>query len=389
MSTVCLVELTNRTQLLDKLGPRYEKIISDEFTQRLSKWLRPKDKGSLILCDRFCVIMHGLNGPGEIKLAAMQLEKLFHEPVLLQGHDYLLIVHAGFAIISEQTRCQETVLQQAASALATARREQTTYSIFSETRPPHHHSTPDLIHDLQKALKQGEFRLFYQPKVHPTYHNVVGAEALIRWYRTPDEIVGPGAFMPIAENHAIIKPLTWWIIKAAIARAKTWQNNISVSVNIPPNLLLDNELQRCITDALEIHDFDANRLTLEVTESIMVTDQVRMFSQLSQFQQMGVRVSIDDFGTGYSSFVYFRDLPADELKLDRTFVSAMTHSEKDAAIVKTMIDLAHNFGLHVVAEGVETLETVELLNTLKCDVLQGYFFDQPLSPEVFEQRYIH
>lgn len=389
MSTVCLVELTNRTQLLDKLGPRLEKQISDEFTRRLSQWIRPADKGSLILSDRYCVIMHGLKGPGEIKLAAMQLEKLFHEPFELQGQRFVLIVHAGFAVISEKVQCQETVLEQAASALAVARREQITYSIFNEVTLHNEKKTPDLIHSLEKALKQGEFRLFYQPKVHPSYHNILGAEGLIRWFRDSNEIVNPGAFMPIAENHAIIKPITWWVIKAAIARAKTWRNNISVSVNIPPNLLLDNELHRAVTDALDIHSFDPSRLILEVTEGIMVSDQERMFRQLNQFRQMGVRISIDDFGTGYSSFIYFRDLPADELKLDRTFVQAMEHSEKDAAIVKSMIDLAHNFGLRVVAEGVETQGIVDRLNELKCDVLQGFFFDKPLTPEEFELRYVN
>lgn len=387
MSTVCLVELANRTQLLDKLGPRLEKQISEEFNRRLQQWLRPQDRGSLILSDRFCVIMHDLKGVGQIRLAAMQLENIFHEPIELLGQQHLLFVHAGFAIIDDNSDCEDTVLQQAASALATARQQQTIYSIYDASVALDQHKTPDLIHGLERALNQGEFNLYYQPKVHPTHQTIVGAEALIRWYKPDGSIVTPGAFMPIAESHAIIKPITWWVIKAAIARAKTWQNTIGVSVNIPPNLLLDAELNRVITDTLDIHDFAPNRLTLEVTESVMVSDQEHMFRQLTAFRDLGIRISIDDFGTGYSSFIYFRDLPADELKLDRTFVMAMEHSPKDKAIVKSVIELAHNFGLRVVAEGVETQTTADALSALKCDTLQGFHFDEPLTAQEFEQRY--
>jgi EAL domain-containing protein (putative c-di-GMP-specific phosphodiesterase class I) len=244
-----------------------------------------------------------------------------------------------------------------------------------------------LLTRLEEAVQVGEFRLFYQPKVHPIYKNVVGAEALIRWFRSDNKIIFPDQFIPVAEQNSIIRPMTWWVLKAAIARAANWKNDVGVAVNIPPNLLLDDELESVIADTLALYDFKPERLTVEVTEGVMVSDQRRMFKTLKRLRENGVRISIDNFGTGYSSMLYFRNLPADEVKLDRTFVMAMIDSKRDATLVKAMIELGHNFGLRVVAEGVENEAIVKALTDLRCDVLQGYHFDKPLPPDDFERRY--
>ncbi|MDH3993508.1 MAG: EAL domain-containing protein, partial [Gammaproteobacteria bacterium] len=152
-------------------------------------------------------------------------------------------------------------------------------------------------------------------------------------------------------------------------------------------LLLEDEIFSVVQDALEIHGVAPERLNLEVTENIMIDNQEIMLGQLARLRQLGVKISIDDFGTGFSSLAYFRDLPVDEVKIDKSFVLRMLESEKDHAIVKAVIDLAHNFSLKVVAEGVETLEIAERLADLRCDILQGYVFDRPLLVEEFERQY--
>ena len=177
-------------------------------------------------------------------------------------------------------------------------------------------------------------------------------------------------------------------IKSAISRLSRWPQELSIAVNIAPTLLLDDEILAVVRDSLEIHRVRAHRLNLEVTENVMVDNQGTMFTQLARLRELGVRISIDDFGTGFSSLAYFRDLPADEIKIDKGFVIPMMSSEKDFAIVKAVIDLAHNFSLKVVAEGVEDEEIATTLTNMRCDVLQGYLFDRPLIIEDFEKRHI-
>jgi EAL domain-containing protein (putative c-di-GMP-specific phosphodiesterase class I) len=166
-----------------------------------------------------------------------------------------------------------------------------------------------------------------------------------------------------------------------------WPDQLSIAVNISPALLLEDEILSVVQDALEIHGVTPARLNLEVTESIMVDNQDVMLSQLARLRELGVKISIDDFGTGFSSLAYFRDLPVDEIKIDKSFVLRMLESEKDHAIVKAVIDLAHNFSLKVVAEGVENLDIANRLAELRCDILQGYVFDRPLPVEEFERQY--
>jgi EAL domain-containing protein (putative c-di-GMP-specific phosphodiesterase class I) len=237
-------------------------------------------------------------------------------------------------------------------------------------------------------VELGELELYFQPKFHAGYRNLVGAEALMRWHTRDRQVVPPDEFMGVAERHDVIKPMTWWAVKAAVSRLSRWPEELSIAVNIAPTLLLDDEILAVVGDALEIHGVSAQRLNLEVTESVMVDNQKTMFAQLTRLRKMGVRISIDDFGTGFSSLAYFRDLPADEIKIDKGFVIPMLSSGKDHAIVKAVIDLAHNFSLKVVAEGVEDEKIAQRLTDLRCDVLQGYLFDRPLMVQDFEKRYL-
>jgi EAL domain-containing protein (putative c-di-GMP-specific phosphodiesterase class I) len=224
--------------------------------------------------------------------------------------------------------------------------------------------------------------------MHAGYRSLIGAEALMRWHREGKQVVTPDRFIPIAERHQVIKPMTWWAIKSTVSRLALWPEELSLAVNITPTLLLDDEILTVVKDSLEIHAVKASRLILEVTESIMVDNQDLMLGKLACLRSLGVKIAIDDFGTGFSSLTYFRDLPADEIKIDRGFVTPMLHSKKDHAIVKAVIDLAHNFSLRVVAEGVEDENTASRLADMRCDVLQGYAFDRPLPLADFEKRYL-
>lgn len=387
MTTVCLIELANRPQLLDQHGPRLEKPMTEEFANRIKSWHRANDKGLLLHCDRYFAILSGLENEAQLKLAARKLVSFFNKPATIMGAPVKMNILIGFAFVTNLHEPRDLLIKKASQALRKARQTQAQYCVYTLEDQKTVVDEHALLTRLEEAIQVGEFRLFYQPKVHPIYKNVVGAEALIRWFRSDNKIIFPDQFIPVAEQNSIIRPMTWWVLKAAIARAANWKNDVGVAVNIPPNLLLDDELESVIADTLALYDFKPERLTVEVTEGVMVSDQRRMFKTLKRLRENGVRISIDDFGTGYSSMLYFRNLPADEVKLDRTFVMAMIDSKRDATLVKAMIELGHNFGLRVVAEGVENEAIVKALTDLRCDVLQGYHFDKPLPPDDFERRY--
>jgi EAL domain-containing protein (putative c-di-GMP-specific phosphodiesterase class I) len=299
-----------------------------------------------------------------------------------------LIVSAGFTEIEDQHTDMEVAMQQAGAALSEARHTAKSFEVYSPQSARSLKEENKLLERMHIALERGEFHLHYQPKVHAGYRTLIGAEALLRWHDTEQKkIVMPEKFIDLAEQNAIIAPLTWWVIKSAVSRLAHWPDQLSIAVNICPALLLQDDILSVVSDALDIYSVKPSRLNLEVTESIMVSEQDKMLAKLALLREIGVVISIDDFGTGFSSLAYFRDLPVDEIKIDKSFVQHMLESEKDRAIVKAVIDLAHNFNLKVVAEGVHTFEIADQLAEMRCDILQGYVFDEPLPAEDFEIPY--
>ncbi len=363
------------------------RVLSDVFQDRLKEWVRAKDQWRLLNDNRVCVILNDIGSGGELELAAAKLGRLFDEPHFHLGRALPLSVKAGFAEISGGGRDMSTAMEQASLALMQAKNSQRLFDVYTEENCTKSADERDLLSRLEEALERGELHLYCQPKIHAAYRSLLGAEALIRWHTADKKVITPDRFIDVAERNHIIKPLTWWTIKTAVARLARWPDALSIAVNISPRLLLEDEILAVVQDALDIHGVAARRLNLEVTESIMVDNQEVMLGQLGRLREMGVKISIDDFGTGFSSLAYFRDLPVDEIKIDKSFVMRMLESEKDLAIVRAVIDLAHNFSLKVVAEGVENQAIATALAEMRCDILQGYFFDKPLPIDQFNRSY--
>ena len=388
-SYMALVEVAGYQQLIDSHGNNATERLIQQFHQRLKGWVRSDDQSQVLKNNRFVAILDGVNTDIELELATVKLTRLFEAPCHIQGQEVPIKIRAGFVLLGETADNTKDGVYQAGLALRQAKQAGTTYEIYD---PEHHSRLMDehqLVKALEAAVELGEFELYYQPKFHAGYRNLVGAEALIRWHTKEHKVLMPDDFIGVAERHPVIRPITYWVIKSAVAQLAKWEESVSIAVNITPTVLLDDEIYTVVKDALEIFGVKASRLTLEVTETIMVGSQHQMMTQLAQLRLLGVRVSIDDFGTGYSSLIYFRDLPADELKIDKGFVLAMQHSEKDRAIVKAVIDLAHNFSLKVVGEGVEDEATARWLTEMGCDYLQGYVFDKPLPLEDFTKRHLY
>ncbi len=384
-----IVELTDPQQLMDMHGMNSYRLFHQATLDRLKGWVRPRDKWHITDTDQFCVILRDIKSDGELELAMAKLRRLFQSPHYHLGKAINLEVTAGFAPVPT-TEDDDELLQaerQAGMALRQARKSARSYDVYSPQTTGCADQERRLLESLELALQRGEFQLYFQPKVHAAYHSLLGAEALIRWHTRDKQVLTPDEFIGVAEANEVIRPITWWVVKAAVARLARWPEQLSLSVNIPPPLLLDEEILSVVSDALAIHCVEPSRLCLEVTESVMVENPAVVLNQLAKLQATGVRIALDDFGTGYCSLSYFRDLPVDEIKIDKSFVLNMIASEKDYAIVKAVIDLAHNFSMKVVAEGVETNAIAKALASLGCDVLQGYVFDRPLPSEEFSAQY--
>lgn len=358
-----------------------------EFEERLKAWVRPKDQCRTLKNNKVCVVLKDMSTTAELELAAAQLNRAFRKPHEHLGRELNLSVAVGFTAFENRKTDMTIPLKQADLALRQAKRSDSLYELYKPRNIQNEKNESKLVTAIEHGLQRGEFQLYFQPKVHAGYRTLVGAEALVRWHRGSDKVITPNVFIDLAERNDVIRPLTWWSIKSAVGSLSRWPKEMSVAVNVSPALLLDEDIISVIRDALDIYGVEASRLTLEVTEKIMIDNQKRMLRQLAKIKKMGVRVSLDDFGTGFSSLAYFRDLPVDEIKIDQNFVMNMLKSERDMAIVKAVIDLAHNFSMKVVAEGVEDKAIADRLTDMGSDVLQGYFFDKPLRIDLFEAQY--
>ena len=243
-----------------------------------------------------------------------------------------------------------------------------------------------MIGDLRRAVDHGELVLHYQPKIDLSTGGLEGVEALVRWQHPIRGLIAPDQFIAVAEQAGLIDALSQWVLRAALRQCRAWRRgglDIPVAINLSPRNLHDQRLPDTIAELLAQHELPPHLLGVEITESTLMADPARALDVLTRLRDMGIRVAIDDFGTGHSSLAYLKRLPVAELKIDRSFIRDMVSDEGDRLIVRTTIELAHSFGLRVVAEGVEDDLTKHLLTELGCDVGQGFHLSFPLpGPEV-------
>ena len=244
-----------------------------------------------------------------------------------------------------------------------------------------------LVGEVRTALERNELVMHYQPKISISTGEVVGAEALVRWQHPTRGLVFPDEFIPVAEHTGLIGPLTRYVLDASVAQARRWADigrPLPVAVNLSARNLLDERLPEEVSALLAKHGVAAALLHVEVTESALITEPVRARRLLEQLAALGVQISIDDFGAGYTSLGQLKTLPVSELKIDRSFVMTMAEDARDALIVHSVVDLGHNLGLTIVAEGVETAEALSVLAEFGCDVAQGYHLARPATVDAFD-----
>ncbi|MDB5841733.1 MAG: diguanylate cyclase, partial [Herminiimonas sp.] len=243
--------------------------------------------------------------------------------------------------------------------------------------------------DLRRAIEREEFELYYQPQLDLRTGQVTGMEALIRWNHPEQGLVPPAGFIRIAEETGLIGPIGAWVLRTACARNKAWQEaglpHLKVAVNLSARQFTQNDLVGMVAAVLSETGLAPHYLEIELTESLVMKDVDQAISIMLELKALGVKLSLDDFGTGYSSLSYLKRFPIDVLKIDRSFVADIARDADDAAIVMSIISLAHNLKLRVIAEGVEDIEQLEYLRRNGCDEMQGYYFCRPLPPDDFEK----
>lgn len=335
---------------------------------------------------RFAFILPGLGNPAFIALATNKVHRVLEEELEVDEQMIAAELKVGIAVNRLGERDSNSMLAMAESSLAMAKLG--AYHRVEELLGEEEDNKADyqLEQRFAEALCDNDFELHYQPKIDLVTGRVSGAEALLRWFPDWREPVVPEVVVELAESSGRTYELTRWVVHQGLRQLKEWQSSLDVAIalNVPASLVGNPDLAPLLRDAVAIWGVDPTRVTVEITESAIIQDKQSGFNSLLAMKEQGLNLSIDDFGTGYSSLSYFKHIPAGELKIDRSFVASMMEDTQDLELVKIIIHIAHQFGLRVVAEGVEDQESLNVLQELGCDYAQGYFFSEPLSREHFE-----
>jgi len=306
------------------------------------------------------------------------------EPVLVETQPIDISATIGLALSLDAASAPDDLLRCADLALEQARREKRPAAIYADARDVSARDQLSLLGELRRALEQDELRLFYQPKIELATGRIAGAEVLLRWQHPTRGLLSPAAFIPFAEQTGFIRQITRWTLDRAMAQGAAWHRSgspLQLAVNISADDLADPQLDRRVAALLTRHQLPPSLLTLEVTESGFIEDPVSALAMLDALAQLRIMISIDDFGTGYSSLSHLARMPADEVKIDRSFVQGLESDVEYAAVVRSAIDMGHSLGLKVVAEGIETELAAQRLRAFGCDVGQGYLYAKPMPYE--------
>jgi diguanylate cyclase (GGDEF)-like protein len=384
-AVVMIMDLDHFKEINDTLGHHYGDLLLQEVSRRLIAALRDSDTVARLGGDEFGVLLPRVGSSHDATALAQQLLVALREPFVLEGMRLEIDASIGIALHPVHGEDVEMLNQRADIAMYSGKQSGRGFAIFEPALDRHSPRRLALAGGLRSAINHGEIKLYYQPKADLRTGQIVGVEALARWDHPEFGIVGPNEFVPIAEQTGLITPLTSHVLDVALRQIREWSDSgleaLSIAVNLSARSFLDTQLAVEIPRLLARWDVKASQLELEITESMLMTDPVRADATLTRLSQIGLTLSVDDFGTGYSSLANLKRLPVDVIKIDKSFVIEMAVDASDAAIVRSTIDLAHNLGLRVVAEGVESEDAWRHLEALGCDYAQGFFLSRPLPAE--------
>lgn len=380
---VLFIDLDEFKPINDSLGHAVGDKILVEVARRLEVQMRAEDTLARFGGDEFVALLADIDGEDEALMVAERLLPEIGRPYRMDEHELYLSASIGIAISEPDMEKPSNLIQQADMAMYRAKQQgRNTCQIFNEDIDTQVRHRVGLRNDLQEALEHGDFQVFYQPLVLGEERRIAGFEALLRWQHPTHGWISPATFIPLAEETGQIIPLSEWVLERACRDMKTLVDHGledgRVAINLSPVQFNRPNFLATIRRMLELTGLPANRLELELTEGILMSETETAIDTLRHLRESTISVSIDDFGTGFSSLSYLKHLPIDKIKIDRSFIQGVEHSADDAAIVQGVISMAHHLGIKVVAEGIETEAQRDILVGWGCDILQGYLFARPL-----------
>jgi len=375
-----LIDIADLPTLQARLGFEVSAALLQRLSERFSMAL--SERGTVLRFGdaRFCVLVRAIRNRGHAVLAAEKLARAAEEAMTDAEVTIAPEINIGVALYPLQAADAEGLLRKAQLAAAAVHKRAARLQIFDESCTEQV-LTPWALGDaFAEALRSGELQVHYQPKLRIADGRAVGVEALMRWMRDGRPVATPDVFIPLAEEAGLIQDTTWYALSNSLQQAGA-RKGLGVAVNITPGMLHHRDFVEMVRSAVSTWSVKSGGLTLEITEGALIIDFEEATARLARLRDLDVRISIDDFGTGYSSLSYFKKIPADELKIDKSFVMRMLLDEADQRLVETIITLARQFRLEVVAEGVEDQPTLDLLARMGCDYAQGHLFAPALNAE--------
>ena len=384
MVAVFMLDLNRFKEVNDTLGHPVGDQVLIEVSKRIPTVLRETDTIGRLGGDEFVIILPETTQKDAMLVADKVMEQ-FSIGFDIDGHHLSIGTSIGIALYPDHSEIPDTLIQRADIAMYVAKKQPNQHvAIYNESEDHHSLSRLLLVSDLKQAIENDKLTIQFQPQIDLQTNRICGAEALCRWNHPTQGFISPEIFIPMAEDAGLIKALTNRVLEAVVRHYNEWKAqgmDIRLAINLSMGNLVDADLITRIEQIIENQEMEAQSLKLEITESMIMSDPERVTEMLSASTFKDVNISIDDFGTGYSSLSHLKRLPVNEVKIDKSFIFNMANDNDDSTIVQTIIQLAENMGLSVVAEGVEDQKTAEMLQDLGCHIVQGYHYSKPVDAE--------
>ena len=388
---VLFLDLDGFKLVNDRLGHEAGDELLKEIAGRLRDVMRPSDTVARFGGDEFTILAEGYTSEAQVVATAERIHTVLREPFALEVGEARIGTSIGISLASGTGADAEPLIREADAAMYRAKRagggRHELYDVAMRRRAAMRLRTETALH---QAIEREEFRVFYQPKVRIATGELFGVEALVRWQHPDRGLLGPGEFIPLAEETSLIVPLGRWVLGEALRQGREWRARhpaaarLMMAVNLSAHQLSRSDLCDVVSESLAAAGVDPSLLCLEITESVVMEETEATIASLHRLRDVGVRLAIDDFGSGYSSLSYLRSFPVDILKIDRSFVQGLGRDRRNASIAGAIVSLAHALDLTAIAEGVETEAQLAELRGLGCDVAQGFLFARPAPPEELE-----
>ena len=385
--TVYLLDIKNFKEINNALGHIAGDVILRKISHRLTN-IMTKSRGDIIArmgSDEFLIFCPDTSEQSSLELAnaiSTELQPSYY----VENRSIELTINIGYSIYPLHADSVEKLINCAEVAMYAAKESQSLIKQYEHSLDFGKLKRLELSSNIRQAAEQNQFMLYYQPQINFTTKEITNVEALIRWLHPQHGLIPPDDFISLAEETGHIGLITNWVITQSFKQLADWHDShhkIGISINISAHDIQNKDILKTIESSLKKYNLDPTFITIEITESSIMLYTNETSAALSKLSELGIKISIDDFGTGYSSLQHLKRMPVNEMKIDRSFVRHMTDNDNDAVIVRSTIDLAHNLGLHVVAEGIEDNETAEILEILGCDYGQGYHIAKPMSKADF------